>query len=151
MNVKYPKRYTYMPKVEKTTAPSDPRWPIVHEDIECYLPVVCYIVTKRQNYNPDGTSFIDYDVILTRNPETLEELDSLEYVSPVTRRENEVSQDYDEIFGLCTEKNEELLKSKFTLDRQLWKEIQDDFYNRQARYIMKVEEPLTEEQKERRM
>lgn len=151
MNFNYPKKYTYMPKITKVTSPSDPRWPIVHEEIECYLPVVCYVVTKRENYNPDGTSFIDYDVLLSRDKETLEEKASLEKKEAVTRKGYEVSDDYDEIFTLCTEKNEELLRRQFTLDQQLWKEIQDDFYNRQANYIMKVEEPLTEENKERRM
>lgn len=145
--IKNPKRYACMPKLKKTRAPSylDPYSTEYNTEIECYVPVVCYVVADKTNYMPDGTIQYNCEIAYTRNQWNLQSLTNpLEENKNVivTQPMDEVSEDYEIIKALCTQKNRKLLQNLGTTDYQEWNERKIHFLHNEIAYFSECYEPL---------
>lgn len=133
--VNYPIMYTCMPKLKPK---QNQKYPTAQEEIECWVPTTCWILSKREQYCSDGTSFIDYEVVYRKDCHSLEVIDFPEerrIDTIVVKEEEEVSSNYEKIKFLCVERNKEILKSKFTPNSDEWKKIQYEFLEKEIKYF----------------
>ncbi len=131
-DINYPKMYTCMPKLKQENL-------VTHqEEIECWVPVSCWILSKRKHYSLDGSSYIDYEIVYTKDPYTLSVRDfpNIERENIIViKQEDEISDDYGTIKYLCVNRNQELLKTKFVPDEEEWQRIKSDFLEKEIRYF----------------
>lgn len=135
-DAKYPVMYTCMPKLKQTTEKE--RRLATLEELECWVPVACWVLSKREHYRQDGTSFIDYEVVYTKDCHSLEEIDFPDErkIDTITVKEDdEISEDYETIKFLCVNRNQELLKTKFVADNEEWRKIQSNFLEKEIKYF----------------
>lgn len=133
--VNYPIMYTCMPKLKSNQSKN---YSMVQEEVECWVPTTCWVLSKREQYCSDGTSFIDYEVVYRKDCHSLEVLDFPEerkIDTIVVKEEGEVSENYEKIKFLCVDRNKEILKSKFTPDSEEWEKIQSEFLEKEIKYF----------------
>lgn len=147
-NINYPKMYTCMPKLKQEQTAT-------HQvEIECWVPVSCWILSKRKHYSPDGNSYIDYETVYTKDPYTLLMRDFPDKPSNdiiAIKQEDEVSENYETIKFLCVNKNQELLKTKFVLDEEKWQSLKSEFLDKEIKYFANsFDQEIKEKTKEKR-
>lgn len=137
-DINYPKMYTCMPKLKQEKTVIERKQAASQDEIECWVPVSCWILSRREHYCLDGSSFIDYETVYTKDPCTLMTRDFPDEQSDdiiAIKQENEVSADYEAIKFLCVNRNQELLKTKFVLDEEEWKRIKSEFLEKEIKYF----------------
>lgn len=125
--INYKKKYTCMPKLNIENSPS--------EEIECWVPVSCWLIAKHEWFTQDGNSTINYDVIYTKNPDTLEPVEFSKELMTITKEEDEISSDYEAIKFLCCSRNRAILEEKKKSNPQNWQEVQKSFLQKEIEYF----------------
>lgn len=137
-DINYPKMYTCMPKLKQEQTVIERKQVASQDEIECWVPVSCWILSRREHYCPDGSSFIDYETVYTKDPYSLTARDFSDEQSDdiiAIKQDNEVSADYETIKFLCVNRNQELLKTKFVSDEEEWKRIKSEFLEKEIKYF----------------
>lgn len=149
--IKNPKRYACMPKLKRTKVPSylEPHNIEYKKEIECYVPVVCYVIADNTNYMPDGTITYNCEIAYTRNQWNLQlvenPLDKSKNTTDILPKE-EVSEDYETIKFLCTNKNKELIENLSTLDYEDYRKKKYVFLDNEIAYFAECYEQLNKEE-----
>ena len=145
--IKSPKRYACMPKLKKQLgkSKSDLRVTEYNIGIECYIPVVCYVIADKTNYLPDGTIKYNCEIAYTRNQWNLQPIEN-----PLGENKDnfdtlpmeEVSEDYEIIKAICTQKNKELIEKLWTVSDEDLQRKKYCFLENEIIYFSTCYEPL---------